>query len=195
MSVVFGDVENSTSGGDLVNSTTGGKIEVKGQGGRFGQQGGRSSQGVSFDVLNNQLQQKITGIDQNMSIPLVMVVFHGAYKREGKEKAFLPAVKDFFTTLYPKADFDFILTSPAVFGNKTESRRVVEKLYVSNYVSKYDFEQFLFIDKVDLNYVIFTPEDVLVKGGMIDNGKLKINSLRFNDPYPTIFYKFWYVYI
>lgn len=190
LSVVFGDVANSTSGGDLINVSTGSKIEVKGQGGRFGQQGGRSSQGVAFDILNAQLQNKITGIEQNMSIPLVLVVFHGAFKREGKEQLFLPAVEKFLQTIYPKADYSSIFTSPAIFGNKNDARRAVEKIYVSNYINKYDFEEILFIDKIDLKYAMFTPDQLLSKNGLIDSGTVKINSIRFNDPYTTIFYKF-----
>lgn len=189
LSVLFADVFNSTSGGDLMLDT-GEKIEVKGQKGRFGQQGGRSSQGVAFEVLNNQLKNKIVGVEQESQLPLTLVVFHGQYKKEGKEAQFLKAVQDFCKTFYPEADYETILKDPKMFGNKHTAKKVIEKLYVSNYINKYDFEDLLFLDKSTLNYAMFTPDDLLKKGGYIDTNKIKIDSIRFNNLYPSLEFNF-----
>jgi len=190
LSVLFEDVVNSTSGGDLLNTSTNSKIEVKGQQGRFGQQSGRSSQGVSFDGLNSQLKNKINGVEQNTSVPLALGVFHGEYKKEGKENLFKNQVIEFLSTFYPKADFESIIKSPALFGNKNTGRKVLEKLYLSNYATKYNLQEILFLDKEALDYALFTPEEALSNGGYIDSGKLQVGALRFNNLYPSVIFNF-----
>lgn len=183
LALVFDDIKNSTVGGDLMLKDKQ-KLEVKGQGGRFGQQGGRSGQTVAFDKLLNGIEEKVE-IAQNSSMAQTFNNVYNVYKKENKLDKFLGNLYEFIKQFYPNGEPEIFLNKSTNFNDIVDIRRNIQKIYSNNYLNQYDYDLLLFIDKNKLNYALFSKEDLIGNGGLIDEGRFKTNNFRFNELYPN----------
>jgi len=196
LALTFNDVSNSTIGGDLMLGDQ--KLEVKGQGGRFGQQPGRGGVAFSVNQVEEGLDKKLD-LDNVVSLERLISSLYNAYKQEGKEKEFIPRLHETLKTAYPGADLNYLNNSTDFNDLGTRQgrrilpgaiRKALGKINFDYYSSKYDTDLYIFIDKKSLNYALFTKDDVLKDGGLIDQNILKSDSFSRNTLYPNFVYIF-----
>lgn len=195
LALTFSDVTNAVGGGDL--SINGEALEVKGQGGRLGQQPGRGGIKFDTDALTNNLDNP-PAID-SVSLEGIIYQLFQAYQAEGKEGTFVNDLKRGLKGAYPYSsleflnDVDYANGLSVRQGNKVVRgpiRKALTKVNLDNYARKYDYNDFIFIDKNKLNYAMFTREDALKPGGLIDNDKLITQNYSTNDFYPNFKFVF-----
>lgn len=195
LALTFSDVTNAVGGGDL--SINGEALEVKGQGGRLGQQPGRGGIKFDTDALTANLANP-PAID-SVSLEGIIYQLFKAYQAEGKAGAFVNDLKKGLKGAYPystlefldRVDYDKGLSVKQ--GNKVirgPIRKALTKINLDNYARKYGYEDFIFIDKSKLNYAMFTREDALADGGLIDGDKLITQNYSTNDFYPNFKFVF-----
>jgi len=186
LAMVFKDVTNSDSGGDLkINSDS---LEIKGQGGRFGQQSGRG--GVNFS-----LQPMLDALGENIELPIslknAISILYQAFTNKKISQKFIPALRKTLEQAYPSADFNHLNNVDYMdAGTHGSIKHMLLKLCFSNYVTKYNYDNVLFINKNTLDYALFDKEDALKNGGLIDTGKLKSDNFTIRDLYPNNYYVF-----
>jgi hypothetical protein len=187
LALIFKDVANASEGGDL--KLGGESLEVKGQGGRFGQQAGRG--GVDFS-----LQYMIDVLGENIVLPRVslshsIATLHSAYSAAGIEQKFIPALTEALKSAYPNADFRYLNNVDYTdVSTRGSIRAALLKISLTNYTTRYNYNNILFIDKRLLDYAMFSKDDALKDGGLIDQGKLVSGNVTTKDLYPNNYYKF-----
>ncbi len=181
ISLIFDDVKNSDSGGDL-QYDNGDKIEVKGQMGRFGQQAGRSVQRVSDSVLNKELDIPVE-INEYPRINEFISAVYKRYKEENVLDKFNNNLYAFLEDIYPNGEPEKFFNN-ANFDDINDIRLKLQKVYTNNYLNTYDYDNILFIDKNSLKYMIFSKEDALKEGGLIDTRRLRTEMFNIKDLYP-----------
>jgi hypothetical protein len=194
LALTFSDVTNAVGGGDL--SIGGEALEVKGQGGRLGQQAGRG--GIKFDTdaltsnLNNPPDIKA------VSLEVIIHQLYKAYQAEGKESSFVNDLKRGLKSAYPyskmeflnKVDYNSLSTKQGITVTRGDIRKALTKINLDNYALKYDYNDFVFIDKSKLNYAMFKREEALRDGGLIDTEKIVTSNYSINDFYPNFKFNF-----
>jgi len=206
--LIFDDVTNSTTGGDLMLGND--KLEVKGQGGRFGQQGSRGGVSLSLDPLLKDLDNK-PEFPAKTGMELILHTVANAYKDEDKANKFIPNLHTLLKQVYPGGNLDYFhddvdfneLTSrkrpggvPAIHGI---IRRNLAKLNLDYYAKEKKVNLLLFTKGVDGktktpgkvgDYALFTVEDALTHGGLIDQGILRATAFSPAGLYPNFKYYF-----
>lgn len=194
LALTFDDVTNAVGGGDL--SISGEALEVKGQGGRLGQQAGRG--GIKFDTealtsnLNNPPEINTVSLDG------IIHLLYKAYQAEGKEGSFVNDLKRGLKSAYPYSSMEYLdgVNYDSVSkkqGNtviRGDIRKALTKTNLDNYARKYDYDDFIFIDKNKLNYAMFKREEALRDGGLIDDNRLITSNYSINDFYPNFKFNF-----
>lgn len=201
IALTFSDVTNATGGGDL--SLNGKPLEVKGQGGRLGQQGGRG--GVNFDVstltakLENPPTFKAASGKDIVSLPAIIYTLFKSYTAENKGGSFLKDIKQGLKSVYPHSNMNYfdnvdfengLDTKSGIRINRGPIRKALTKINFESYANKYDYDNFVFINKDNFNYAMFTREEALKEGGLIDQGVLITENYTLKDFFPNFSYIF-----
>tara|TARA_S200002703_G_C3799310_1_gene246965 strand:- start:2535 stop:3617 length:1083 start_codon:yes stop_codon:yes gene_type:complete len=190
LAIIFGDVTNAVGGGDL--SINGEALEVKGQGGRLGQQPGRGGIKFNTEALTSNLSNP--PVIDSVSLEGIIYQLYKSYQAENKESLFVEDLKKGLKDAYPYSSLEFLNGVDYENGlSKRQGRSIARgsirkalaKINIDNYARKYNYKDFVFIDKSNLNYAMFTTEDALSKGGLIDSEKLISQNYSTNDFYPN----------
>jgi len=194
LALTFSDVTNAVGGGDL--SISGEALEVKGQGGRLGQQAGRG--GIKFDT--DALISNLSNPPEIQAVSLEGIIhqLYKAYQAEGKESSFVNDLKKGLKSAYPYSsmeylegiNYDSVSTKQGIKVVRGDIRKAITKVNLDNYARKYNYEDFIFIDKTKLNYAMFKREEALRNGGLIDDEKLVTSNYSINDFYPNFKFNF-----
>jgi len=194
LALTFADVTNAVGGGDL--SISGEALEVKGQGGRLGQQAGRGGIKFNTEALTSNLSNPPA--IQTVSLEGIIHLLYKAYQAENKESSFVNDLKQGLKSAYPYSNMEFlegvdynsVSTRQGIKVVRGDIRKALAKVNLDNYARKYNYEDFIFIDKNKLNYVMFKREEALSSGGLIDNEKLVTSNYSINDFYPNFKFNF-----
>lgn len=188
LALTFDDVTNAVGGGDL--SISGEALEVKGQTGRLGQQAGRGGVTFNTEVFTSNLSNP-PEID-SVSLEGIIHKLYKAYQDESKEGSFVNDLKKGLKTAYPYSsmeyldgvDYNSVSKKQGIKIIRGDIRKAITKTNLDNYARKYDYDDFIFINKANLNYAMFKREEALRNGGLIDEERLVAANYSINDFYP-----------
>ena len=87
-------------------------------------------------------------------------------------------------------DYNSVSTKQGIKVVRGDIRKALTKVNLDNYARKYNYDDFIFIDKTKLNYAMFKREEALRNGGLIDEEKLVTSNYSINDFYPNFKFNF-----
>jgi hypothetical protein len=172
LALFFSDIRKAPGKGDL--DWNGDNLEVKSIGARFG--GEREVN--SSVILGSKLGKAAEQYDFN-PLKRLDAVISGLHD-EMDPKELYDIVVDFFKNIYPNADFNYL--SIDSLKNITDTRKALNKLYISNYMNSENIQHIIFINSAG-NYIAFTPEQI---EDIVDKNIIKINSISGTNLYPQI---------
>jgi hypothetical protein len=172
LALFFNDVRKSPGKGDL--EWNGDNLEVKSMGARFG--GEREVN--SSVILGSELGKAAEQYGFN-PLKRLDAVISGLYSEMDPKKLYNTVI-DFFKDIYPNADFNYL--SIDSLKNIIDIRKVLNKLYISNYMNSENIQHIIFINSAG-NYITFTPEQI---EDIVDKNIIKINSISGTNLYPQI---------
>lgn len=172
LALFFSDIKKAPGKGDL--DWNGNNLEVKSVGARLGGEREVSPSVILGSELGRTAESN--GFDPLKRLDAVISGLNG----EIDSKELYNISTDFLKKIYPNADFKYFTTDS--LKNITDTRKALNKLYVSNYMNSENIQYIIYIN-AEGNYVTFSPEQI---DEVIDKNIIRIKSISGTNLYPQI---------